>query len=213
MGKREEQSQERRAQILMIGLDEFIEKGYFGTSTREISRIAGISSGLMFHYFTGKQALYEALIEIGCSELSLDVWEDESPLLFLTQKVQEMIQMIITNPVAAKMYLFMGDAAYNAAKISAQAGEMLSSHDIIKQSIPLIERGQKLGEIREGDPRILSSAFWCSVQGVAESIAKNDFMKESLDTERLPKAEWIIDIIRNTKQEGKNGQSANTEGF
>ena len=40
----------RKKQLLQVALDVFIEKGYYGTSTREIARRAGVSSGLLFHY-------------------------------------------------------------------------------------------------------------------------------------------------------------------
>lgn len=189
MGIREEQYMQRKEQILQIALMEFIEKGYYGTSTREIAKIAGISSGLMFHYFNSKQELYETLIEIGCSELSLEYEEEDSPIGVLESSVTGIMQLVTQKSFAAKMFLFMGDASYSAAHISEKAGAMLAQHDIIRQSIPLIERGQKLGEIRSGDPHILSIVFWSSVQGVAEAVAtQTDELK--------PKAEWIMDILR-----------------
>ena len=38
---------ERKKQLLRIALDVFIEKGYYGTSTREIARKASVSSGYL----------------------------------------------------------------------------------------------------------------------------------------------------------------------
>ena len=66
MTKKEKQHEMRKWQILDIALNHFIRYGFYGTSTRKIAEEAGISSGLMFHYFPSKLALYEVLVEIGC---------------------------------------------------------------------------------------------------------------------------------------------------
>lgn len=192
LGKKEEQREARKIQILKIALDQFILKGFYGTSTRKIGEIAGVSSGLMFHYFSSKEALYESLIELGCSKMNFDFPEGGSPIETFAQKVKETLDMMRMNPLSAKMFVFMGYAVYNAGDISSRAGEMLAKHDITKLSVPIIKRGQRLGEIRQGDPLALAIAFWCSIQGIAEAIA--------LDQESpVPEPEWIVDILREKK--------------
>lgn len=189
MGTRDKERDYRYRQILQIALDQFIAKGFYGTSTREICKIAEISSGLLFHYFASKETLYEALIEIGCSKLVLMPLPDTNPLKVFEIHVKELFQLITSNPFAAKMFVFMGYAVYNAAQISETAGEMLAQHNLIEQSVPLVQKGQELGEIRSGDPLALSISFWCSIQGIAEAIALNQ-------SRPIPKAEWILDILR-----------------
>lgn len=192
MGNRDKEREKRQWQILQIALDQFIIKGYYGTSTREICKIAGVSSGLVFHYFDSKEALYEALIEIGCNKMVLIPQKNISPLKIFEKHVQDLFQLITDNPFAAKMFVFMGFAVYNAAQISQKAGELLAQHDIINQSVPLIEKGQELGEIRSGNPLALSISFWCSIQGIAEAIALNP-------NNPTPDAKWILDILKKGK--------------
>lgn len=194
MGKRAEQHEYRRQQLLQIALDQFITKGFYGTSTREISRIAGISSGLMFNYFSSKESLFEALVEIGCDKMVLETEANCSPLSIFERQIQGLLQMIECNRSAAKMFVFMGYASYNAANISQKANDLLLQHDIIRQSIPLIVEGQQLGEIKEGNPQALSIAFWCSIQGIAEEIAMNP-------NSPLPQADWIMDILRSKEEQ------------
>lgn len=193
MGKHAEQNERRRIQILQIALDEFITKGYYGASTREISKIAGISSGLMFHYFESKKVLYETLVESGGMGMAFEYTETDSPIAAFEKKLTEAFQMIRSNPFAAKMFVFMGYATYNAAQISQKAGEVFKQNDIISQSILLIRKGQQLGEIRSGDPRALSIAFWCSIQGIAEEIALNPDCP-------IPETDWILDVLRNKEK-------------
>jgi len=54
---------EKRARILHAALDEFAKKGYKNASTNEIVKSAGVSKGLLFHYFGNKKALFLLLLD------------------------------------------------------------------------------------------------------------------------------------------------------
>ncbi|MEZ4673778.1 MAG: TetR/AcrR family transcriptional regulator [Caldilineaceae bacterium] len=55
---------ERRQQIINGALQAFSEKGYLGTSNRDIARAARINSAaLIYHYFENKEALFQAVIQ------------------------------------------------------------------------------------------------------------------------------------------------------
>lgn len=53
---------ERLPLILAAALEEFAECGYAGASMAGAARRAGIAKGLIYHYFTGKAALFEAVV-------------------------------------------------------------------------------------------------------------------------------------------------------
>ena len=190
MAKKEEQYEMRKLQILDIALNHFIRYGFYGTSTRKIEEEAGISSGLMFHYFPNKLALYEALVEIGCEKLTVDSEEDASPMMFFEKQVEWFLSVAAQNNFASKMFVFMGLAAINAKDISERAAQMMREHDVEAMSVPYIEKGQELGDIRSGDPLTLSVLFYSSIQGFAETLAARDDLK-------LPDKEWFLAILRN----------------
>lgn len=50
--------EEKRQKILTACLDEFAEHGYVNASTNSIVKAAGISKGLLFHYFESKKKLF-----------------------------------------------------------------------------------------------------------------------------------------------------------
>lgn len=52
----------KRLQILEAAMEEFAEKGYQAASTNQICAKAGVSKGLIFHYFGSKEKLYIAAI-------------------------------------------------------------------------------------------------------------------------------------------------------
>lgn len=194
MTKKEEQYEMRKGQILDIALNHFIRYGFYGTSTRKIAEEAGISSGLMFHYFPNKLALYEALVEIGCEKLTIDTVEGESPMVFFEKQVDWFLTVATQNNFASRMFVFMGLAAINAKDISVRAAQMIKEHDVETMSVPYIEKGQELGEIRQGDPLTLSVLFYSSIQGFAETLVSRDNIK-------LPDKEWFLAILRNENKE------------
>jgi AcrR family transcriptional regulator len=54
---------ERREQILRTAVSLFSQRGFSGTTTKEIARAAGVSEAMVFRHFSTKDELYEAIIE------------------------------------------------------------------------------------------------------------------------------------------------------
>ena len=196
MTKKQEQHEMRKWQILDIALTHFIRYGFYGTSTRKIAEEAGISSGLMFHYFENKLALYEALVEIGCESMSVESSEDESPLAFFEKQVEWFLSVATQNSFASRMFVFMGLVVINAKDVSERAAQMMKEHDVEALSVPYIEKGQELGLIRQGDPLTLSVMFYSSIQGFAETLVVRENLK-------LPNKEWFLAILKNENNEQK----------
>lgn len=58
---------EKRDAILQAGIEEFSQRAYTDANTDTITQAAGISKGLLFHYFGSKKAFY-----LYCLEVALD---------------------------------------------------------------------------------------------------------------------------------------------
>ena len=54
--------QRTRQLILDAALDLFAEKGYFGTSLRDVAATVGVRESALYNYFAGKEALFDALL-------------------------------------------------------------------------------------------------------------------------------------------------------
>lgn len=52
-----------RTAVLQSALELFAQNGYAHTTTRQIAKNAGISTGLMYHYFSSKEMLLRAVLE------------------------------------------------------------------------------------------------------------------------------------------------------
>ena len=65
--------EERRSQILRVAVNLFSNKGFRGTTTREIAQAAGVSEAMVFRHFATKEELYAAILDHkACSGGSFD---------------------------------------------------------------------------------------------------------------------------------------------
>ena len=60
---------DRRAQLLALGLRLFAERSYDEVSIDELARAAGVSKGLLYHYFPTKRDLYTAALRHASQQL------------------------------------------------------------------------------------------------------------------------------------------------
>jgi len=60
---------ERREQLLALALELFAERNFEEISIDEIAQTAGISKGLLYHYFPGKRAFYVAAVRHAAEQL------------------------------------------------------------------------------------------------------------------------------------------------
>jgi len=63
---------ERRAQLLELGMQLFSGHSFEELSVDDISRAAGISKGLIYHYFESKRGFYVACIRASAEQLRSD---------------------------------------------------------------------------------------------------------------------------------------------
>ncbi len=54
---------ERRQQLLRVAMRVFSEKGFSGTTTKEIANAAGVSEAIIFRHFANKDELYSAILD------------------------------------------------------------------------------------------------------------------------------------------------------
>ncbi len=189
METRKEQKERRRQEIIHAALELFVGRGYVATKITDIAKRANMSTGLMFHYFDSKEKLYEELIRMG---LEGTVYPGEQKcehaIDFLVNFTEALFAYMKEQPVVAKFFVLMAEAQRSEAT-PEHIREIAMKVNVIEQFVAIIEWGQKEGTIKEGSPLVISNAFWCSIQGIAERFATNQDIE-------LPEAEWIVDIVR-----------------
>jgi len=190
---RKEQKEARKWQIIQATLDLFVERGYYGTKTSQISKRADISEGLLFHYFPTKEILLEELINIGLEGMRMPMQiEAENGLDFFSQFTTILFLQVEKNPFIAKMFVFMGHVV-QAEEIPERLRKLAASVDTITYSQGRVEAGQRDGSIRRGDAMALSNMYWCAVHGIMEQYALHPEIP-------LPEADWIVAMLKSEEE-------------
>ncbi|HPD02144.1 MAG TPA: TetR/AcrR family transcriptional regulator [Eubacteriales bacterium] len=191
MGIRKDQKEKRRQEILIASLDLFSSKGYAETKITDIAAAAGMSAGLLFHYFESKEALYSELLKIGIEYVSEKTKNlIKEPLDYFYCAAETLIKLMRENAEAAKIYLLIRRAVKSdnvPESIRDYIGKM--AKEIFELNHGKIVLGQKQGSIKEGDSKVLTAVLFSCFDGIAESRLKNLDMP-------LPQAGWIVDIIK-----------------
>ena len=140
---RKEQKQVKKSQIIQATLNLFVERGYYGTKTSQISKRAGIGEGLLFHYFPTKEILLEELINIGLEGMRMPMQIDaKNGLDFFYQFTSMLFLYARENPYIAQMFAFMGHVVL-AEDIPDRLRKLAVSVDTIAYSRSWVEAGRK----------------------------------------------------------------------
>src|SRR5687768_6727735 len=80
----------RREELLRAAARVFAKKGFAHAKISDIAAEAGLSHGLVYHYFDSKEAVFAAIIDSMMSHVDaeLDPDEAESPLARLAQSIE-----------------------------------------------------------------------------------------------------------------------------
>ncbi|SFJ64262.1 TetR/AcrR family transcriptional regulator [Thermoflavimicrobium dichotomicum] len=130
--------EDKREKIYQAALKEFAEKGYEKASTNQIIQSAGISKGLLFHYFKNKKNLFLYIFEV-CLEtftkLVLDQAKDLPSDLFerllLIAKIK--IKLSLKHPME---YKFLFSSLYEIpAELKPDIDEKIKHLDTLRHSL------------------------------------------------------------------------------
>jgi len=103
------QDDARRSRILEAALVEFADKGYKKASTNTIVKEAGVSKGLLFHYFISKKDLYIYLHTFAVKTVTNELYEnvnfaDKDVLNRVKQSTIVKIESYIKHPLFMRLF-------------------------------------------------------------------------------------------------------------
>lgn len=164
-------------------MKEFAQKGYKDASTNEIVKEAGISKGVLFHYFKNKKQLflflYDYCIELLMSEFyeKLDLEEKD---FFVRLRQMQMIKFEIVNK-HPEMFTFIQVAYLEDAP---EVGQDLVQRNekLIESSAGKVFEGIDTSKFREDIDvgKVIKTALW-----TFEGFAKEEMVKAKLRHENL----------------------------
>jgi AcrR family transcriptional regulator len=98
---------ERRRQLLSLGVELFAQHAYDELSMRKIARAAGISHALLYRYFPSKQSYFRAALEQAAEELRARTAPDASmpPWEQLVAGLEGFLELVDENALAYRQLL------------------------------------------------------------------------------------------------------------
>ena len=72
---KQERAIEKKKKIIDAGYKLFSEQGYFGCTTPEIAKMAGVSTGIVYGYFNDKHDILLCVLDIYIKEVSAPLME------------------------------------------------------------------------------------------------------------------------------------------
>jgi len=153
-----------RDRILDAALESFAEKGFSGTSTKEIARRAKVNEVTIFRQFRSKRALFSAVITERspvldiAARVSFDIKAPVDELL--ANNVRTVLRMLRANK---QLYFVVLGDAWRQPKMRSIAYE-----ETVKKGIEMVAalmRGlMDAGKIRKMDPEIAARTLMGAVQ-------------------------------------------------
>jgi AcrR family transcriptional regulator len=164
---------ERRRQLLEAGARVFTERSYEDASMADVAREAGISKGLLYHYFPSKRDLFVATLEAAAAELR-EITQPDPSLPVAEQLV-----------AALDAYLaWIDEHADSYAKLMESA----SGSDDVRSYMAQVRAGtvERMleGLVKGGDPAAIRTALhgflWFMDGASLDWLAHRDLTREQL---------------------------------
>lgn len=162
-----------RARILEAALRLFAEHGYERTSVKMIARAAGISQGLLYNYFAGKDALLAAIFEASMDDVQAS---------FAAADAEADPRRRIAGLVRGSVAVVRGNLAFwrlsYALRMQAGVMEGLGTRIPEWTAAILATLERYLREAGVGDAHLEAAVLFATIDGVSQHYA--------LDPERYP---------------------------
>jgi len=190
----EKQPQEKKELIINVAIEEFVKNGYDKASTDIITSRAGISKGILFHYFKSKKNLYLYVVTYALKliiEKTMEALKGvSSPDFFARVKEIYLLKHKITGPYIKETQLISDAILSPPAAVQKEMEEVANTYyskyqeDFMLEHIYLRELIQT-DRLREGitaDKVIKMTMFTCEQLGNKyQTLYKNkqyDFFSE-----------------------------------
>ena len=183
----------RRTKILAAASRVFARNGLAATKAADIAVEAEMSTGLLYHYFGGKEELFSAVVSEALrdsSTLTREALEGTGPAW---PRLERVVRQLIHGMLAAPEAPLLIMQAFASEAVPAEARQAalefgVQTHDDLTA---LIRLGQAEGSVVRGDPVELSLALTSCIQGLAvtrlQARSKNP---------HLPSADVVLRLVK-----------------
>ncbi|WP_026677887.1 TetR/AcrR family transcriptional regulator [Fictibacillus gelatini] len=181
---------ERREQIKAAAIQVFARKGIISAKMSMIAETAGISNGLLYHYFKSKDELFISLVEEAMAETEAAIQSIYELSGTPIEKIKALTAEILDESGAP--YFMLIHQARTSDGVPEKVKQLLEQYSMdtfIDRLLQLFQEGQLAGEFLEGDPRELIACYLSVLSGIMV------INSSGIDDYRIPKADMLLRLI------------------
>ena len=182
---------EKQIQIMETAERLFAERGFDGTSVRDIADEAGINVAMISYYFGSKDKLMEALFEMRVGNIkirveSLIMDESISPLQKVYMLIDEHIERVMHKQSFYKIMIGVLATNKNPSILKAANRVKIRNAEVVNE---LIKDGQKKGVFKKKVDTVLMIATM--VGTVSQMMMSQDYYREFNNQQDLSDEEFL----------------------
>jgi AcrR family transcriptional regulator len=187
---------EKQIQIIETAEKLFAERGFDGTSVRDIADEAGINVAMISYYFGSKEKLMEALFELRVGSVKLRVEslikdESLSPIEKVNMLIDEHIERVMQKQCFHKIMVGVQVTNKNPAILKAANKVKIRSAEVVTE---LIKDGQKKGIFKKKiDVALMMSTM---IGTVSQTMMSQQFYREFNNQQDVPDEEFLVILKR-----------------
>jgi TetR/AcrR family transcriptional regulator len=167
--------EERKRRLIEVAIDLFSQKGFGGTTTKEIAAAAGVNEAIIFRHFATKQQLYAAILDYKIGEPGAgphfaelrDLLEGDDDAALFGWLVKKVIELYREDQRFERLMLF---AALEGHEIAVMHHQLVTP--FVEALRKYVERRQAAGALFACDPMLTITA----VVGGAKQYAMGKYL-------------------------------------
>ncbi len=158
--------EDRREQIIDAAMRVFAQKGFSRATNKDIAREAGITPGLIYHYFENKEAVFQAIVE-GRSPLPLlrtlpaQVLA-QPPETFLRFVIREVLAIIENEKFVQLIRMVLPEVIHHPSVSPIPIGVLAQAVDVLRH---YFVSKMESGELRQADPVLATQTLVSCLMG------------------------------------------------
>jgi AcrR family transcriptional regulator len=162
----------RREQVLQAAIAVFARMGFAEASMADIATAAHASYGTVFLYFASKVALFHAAVLEPLAELERVFVVDAPTSMRPSAVIREMAHSQVTFVSRQTNYLRLTQHVLGLRDRFPELAEQIFAvtDRFIEQIAPVIEAGQRTGELARGKPEVIAQAYLAFLTGLGLTV-------------------------------------------
>ncbi len=195
LSRRPKVGEDRREQILDAALRVFAKKGFAKATIKDIAGEAGITTGLIYHYFESKEGLLKAIFEKR-SPLQLihsipPEMLDQPPEQFLRFFVSQFLAVVEDEKTMQLVRVYLPEAIYNPQSVPVGTSAISEG---IQFLAGYLQSKMNSGELRQANAGLIASFF---LGGIMDIALRRKALKDwqSLQYTREQIAETVVSVL------------------